>query len=173
MSSETSSEHAGQVNGPDSGLTDSLPDAKPVARGIKQDPVSDVTPHMAPVEALWSRRIRTIAVIVIAAVVIGYVLFGTILARNVTFNMSQNIDPGRTTGIRRFSRESIVDVWQTIWDKAPDFGSIDLTRGILAVSTVAFFAAFALIIALIFVPSRQEWAAGLVEGQESDTISGD
>lgn len=110
-----------------------------------------------------------IGVVIVASLV--YLLFGTILARNVTFN--RLVDEGAYNGIRRFRRETIMDVWQTMWDKAPDFGSIDLTRGILVVSTVAFFAAFALIIALIFVPSRQEWAAGLGEGQESDTISGD
>lgn len=131
------------------------------------------TPHMAPVLTLATRGVRSLIVTVIAAMVIAYVLLGTILARNVTFNMSQNIDPGASNGIRRFSRESIMDVWRTMWDKAPDFGSIDLTRSILLISTVVFFAAFALIVALIFVPSRQEWAAGFEDGQESDTISGD
>ncbi len=173
MSGDITEEQNKQVSDSDSNCRDSPRDAGPIPIIPESNSEPDVTPHMAPVETLLTRGVRSLIVTVIAASVIAYVLFGTILARNVTFNMSQNIDPGASNGIRRFSRESIMDVWRTMWDKAPDFGSIDLTRSILLISTVVFFAAFALIIALIFVPSRQEWAAGFEDGQESDTISGD
>lgn len=142
------------------------PDAPAVA---KTDPGS--VPHLAPVESLWSQQVRTIVIGAVVVASLVYLLFGTVLARNVTFN--RLIDEGAYNGIRRFRRETIMDVWRTMWDKAPDFGSIDLTRIILLISTVAFFAAFASIITLVFVPSRREWAAGLGVGQESDTISGD
>ena len=139
----------------------------------KADDSPDVTPQMASAKSLWSRPVRSIVVVLLVGVVVAYTLFGTLLARNVTFNQSQAIDPGASNGIRRFYRETILDVWQTMWAKAPDFGTIDLTRGILLVSTLAFFAAFALVIMLIFVPSRREWAASLGDDQASDTISGD
>ena len=143
------------------------------AKDAKADNIPDATPHMASIQTLWSRSVRSLVVVLLVGAAVAYALFGTVLARNVTFNMSQSIDPGRSNGIRRFSRETIMGVWRTMWDKAPDFGTVDLTRGILLVSTVAFFAAFALVIMLIFVPSRREWAASLGDDQASDTISGD
>ena len=134
-------------------------------------PTPETSPRMALVELPLSSGIRALLVMVVVVAFLAYVAFGTVLARNVTFN--RLVDPGALHGIRRFRRETITEVWQTMWERAPDFGTIDLTRGILLVSTVAFFAAFVMIISLVFVPSRREWAAGLGDGQESDTISGD
>ncbi len=144
---------------------------EPAIIGATVDVTSAPVPHLAPVESIWSRSVRTIVIGVVIVASLVYLLFGTILARNVTFN--RLIDEGAYNGIRRFRRETIMDVWRTMWDRAPDFGSIDLTRGILLVSTVAFFAAFVMIVTLVFVPSRREWATGLGDGQESDTVSGD
>ena len=159
----------GEVSTPE----ESGPQQTPLARKGNDDLDPDAKPHMASIQTLWSRPVRLLVVVLLVGAAVAYTLFGTILARNVTFNMSQNIDPGRSNGIRRFSRESIIDVWQTMWAKAPDFGTIDLTRGILLVSTVAFFVAFALVITLIFVPSRREWATDLSDEPASDTIAGD
>ncbi len=138
---------------------------------FKADLDSDQAPRMAPAETMLSSGLRIIIVVGVVVAILAYLAFGTVLARNVTFN--RLLDQGALNGIRRYSRETILDVWRTMWDRAPDFGSIDLTRGILLVSTVAFFAAFVMIITLVFVPSRREWAAGLGDGQESDTIAGD
>ena len=159
------------VDFPESGETQA--DDALSAPEAQVDVVSDATPHMASIETLWSRPVRWLVVVFLVGAAVAYCVFGTLLARNVTFNQSQGIDPGASNGIRRFYRETILGVWRTMWDKAPDFGTIDLTRGILLVSTMAFFAAFALVISLIFVPSRQEWTASLGDGQESDTIAGD
>ncbi len=147
--------------------------AEVVGDPAKVDIVSDVSPRMAHAETMWLAGVRSLIVLVVVGAIFAYVAFGSVLARNVTFNMSQAIDPGAANGIRRFRRETIMDVWQTMWDRAPGFGSIDLTRGILLVSTVAFFAAFVMIVTLVFVPSRREWATGLSDGQQSDTISGE
>lgn len=134
-------------------------------------PTPDTSPRMALVELPLSSGIRALLVMVVVVACLAYVAVGTVLARNVTFN--RLVDPGALHGIRRYGRETITSVWRTMLARAPDFGSIDLTRGILLVSTVAFFAAFVMIVTLVFVPSRREWATGLGDGQESDTISGD
>lgn len=126
------------------------------------------TPHLATVDSLWSRPARAIVLGIIIVAGLVYVLFGTVLARNVTYNMSPAIDPGASNGIRRYSRETIASIWQTMWDKAPDFGSVDAIRIVLLVATLLFFIAFAAIIMLIFVPARQEWTASFGESQESE-----
>lgn len=139
------------------------------------DPVSSISdkPHLASVESLWSRPARVVAIAVILLAMLIYGLFGTVLARNVTFNISHSIDPGAKSPIPRYSRETIASIWRTMWDKAPDFGSVDATRLILLVATVAFFAAFAAIIMLVFVPARQEWSASLGERQDPERPAGD
>jgi hypothetical protein len=126
------------------------------------------TPHIAVVDSLWSRPVRAVVLAVIVVASLGYALFGTVLARNVTYNMSGAIDPGASNGIPRYSRETIASIWQTMWDKAPDFGSVDAIRIVLVVATLLFFMAFAVIITLIFVPARQEWTASFGESQESE-----
>ena len=131
----------------------------------------DDVPQLAVVESLWSRPVRIVVASVVVVAIVGYSLFGTILARNVTFN--RLVDPGARNGIRSFARETIVGVWQTMWDRAPAFGSIDLTRTVLLVSTLVFFLAFAFIIFTVFVPSREEWNADLDDRGNPDTSPGD
>lgn len=125
-------------------------------------------PRLAAVGSPWSKPVRFIALGVIIVASLAYVLFGTVLARNVTFNMSSDIDPGAKNGIPRYSRETVMNIWRTMWDKAPDFGSVDATRTILLVATVSFFAAFAAIVLLVFVPAREEWSASLGDRQEPE-----
>ena len=132
----------------------------------------DAVPQIAGVESLSSRPIRMVVVTVVLVAVIGYASLGTVLARNVTFNISDSVDPGAYNGIRRYTRETIMSVWRTMWDRAPEFGSIDMTRMVLLISTIVFFVAFATIIVTVFVPSRREWLSGLEDDQTRDASPG-
>ena len=137
--------------------------------GVVEATRDPATPsRIATVGSLWTRPVRWVVTGVVLIAALAYVLFGTVLARNVTYNMSGAIDPGASNGIPRYSRETITSVWRTMWDKAPDFGSIDATRAILLVATVAFFLAFAAVLMLVFVPGQREWAASLADRQDPD-----
>lgn len=128
-------------------------------------------PHLAAVDALWTRPVRALVVTLVILATVGYAVFGTVLARNVTFN--RLVDPGAKNGIPRFVRETTMSVWQTMWDRAPAFGSIDLTRMVLLTSTVVFFLAFAFIVVTVFVPSWREWSSSLSDGQSRDVSAGE
>ena len=149
----------------------SMDGAEAVTGEAKRDPVTPS--RIATVGSLWTKPVRWVVTGVVVLAAVAYVLFGTVLARNVTYNMSGAIDPGRSNGIPRYSRETIASVWRTMWDKAPDFGSIDATRAILLVATVAFFLAFAAVVTLVFVPGQPEWAASLTDRQDPDHATGE
>lgn len=146
---------------------------EPTYRGV----TAPETVALAPVRDLWTSPVRaTIAGVVVAALA-AYVAFGSILARNVTFNIygggvDGNGDWGAYAAIRRFRRESVIDVWTTMWNRSPDFGSVDLTRWLIAGGAVVFLVGSIALLAVTFVPSTQAWQASL-DPADGDARPGD
>lgn len=135
--------------------------------------IAPETVALAPVRDLWTSPVRaTIAGVVVVALA-AYVAFGSILARNVTFNLYAGTgDWGSYNAIRRFRRESVIDVWTTMWNRSPDFGSVDLTRWLIAGGAVVFLVGSIALLAVTFVPSTQAWQASL-DPADGDARPGD
>jgi hypothetical protein len=109
--------------------------------------------------SLWTRPVRLIIFGVVAVASVLALAFGAVNARNVTFNLL--VDEGGTTGIPRFSRERVADIWRTMWDNAPVFGSVDLVRMTILIGGTAFVLAGLALVYLALVPSRAEWVSDL------------
>jgi hypothetical protein len=141
--------------------------SSPVLGEVKAEPV---LAERQDAPALWTRPVRLAVFAVVSLAGLAYLAFGTVLARNVTYNL--NVDEGAYNGIPRFSRESMMSVWSTMLDRAPDFGSTDLIRLVLVGGGAAFLVASIAILYLTLVPSRGEWSADL-SGTGSESRPGD
>ena len=114
-----------------------------------------------PVPSVLSPHLRAWIIGVIAVIGVAYLLFGTVLARNVSYNIMTAIDPGSSTALRRYQRQSIVSIWHTMVDRAPDFGSVTLMQAVLIVSVVVFVVAAVAVCYIAFVPSEEAWASDI------------
>lgn len=122
------------------------------------------TPRLAevrPVRTIFGQTARAWIVGVVAVIGVAYLLFGTVLARNVTYNIMSAIDPGSSSPLRRYQRQSIVSIWHTMVHRAPDFGSVPAMQVVLVVSAVVFVVAAIALCYVAFVPSEEAWASDI------------
>ena len=129
-----------------------------------QRPGETEQPRLAavrPVSAILSSTVRAWIVGVVAVIGVAYLLFGTVLARNVTYNIMLDIDPGSKSPLRRYQRQSIVSIWHTMVHRAPDFGSVPVMQVVLVVSAVVFVVAAIALCYVAFVPSEEAWASDI------------
>jgi hypothetical protein len=145
---------------------DPVPPGAVVARPTLADDRAE-----AEAKTAGSPRWRLAGFGLVLAAALAWLGFGTVTARNVYFNVF--VDEGRYNGIPRFTRETVVSVWSAMWDRTPDFGSIDLTRAILFGSVAAFVVAAVAVVYLVLVPSERDWSDGLGSPEPVDRVPGD
>lgn len=125
------------------------------------------------VRAVLSPNLRAWIIGVIAMLGVAYLLFGTVLARNVSYNIMPKIDPGSYSPIPRYHRQSIVSIWHTMIDRAPDFGSVTLIQVVFIISVVIFLVASVAVCSIAFVPSEEAWASDIGARRDGAVTSHD